>query len=159
MSIDDSDESLARRAVSAATDDDRKRNSYHFDRHTPEYREQFDKITEEMQSKCPMAWTEAYNGHWVAADSKHVFELARCPAIARGGVRGVGERSDQLDATLSDSAVFGRRLLLVVVAAPIAVPADANVAGTAASFLNGQAKPPEALERPLRGVRVAEQAR
>ena len=32
-----------------------------------------------MQAKCPMAWTDVYNGHWVAADSKHVFELARCP--------------------------------------------------------------------------------
>ena len=29
-----------------------------------------------------MAWTDAYNGHWVAADSKHVFELARCPAVS-----------------------------------------------------------------------------
>ncbi len=71
MSIDD-----------VATDDDRKKNTYHFDRHTPEYREHFDEITEEMQSKCPMAWTDIYNGHWVAADSKHVFELARCPAVS-----------------------------------------------------------------------------
>ncbi|STZ88039.1 cytochrome P450 [Mycolicibacterium fortuitum] len=58
------------------TDDDRKKNNYHFDRHTPEYRLQFEKITEEMQSRCPIAWTDVYNGHWVAADSKHVFELA-----------------------------------------------------------------------------------
>ena len=43
---------------------------------------QFEKITEEMQSKCPMAWTDVYNGHWVAADSKHVFELARCPVVS-----------------------------------------------------------------------------
>jgi cytochrome P450 len=60
----------------------RKKNRYHFDRHTLEYRLQFDKITEEMQSKCPIAWTDVYNGHWVAADSKHVFELARCPAVS-----------------------------------------------------------------------------
>jgi cytochrome P450 len=63
-------------------DSDRKRNSYHFDRHTPEYRLQFEKITEEMQSRCPMAWTDTYNGHWVAAGSKEVFELARCPAVS-----------------------------------------------------------------------------
>ncbi|MDT5246505.1 MAG: hypothetical protein QOD36_3881, partial [Mycobacterium sp.] len=61
---------------------DRKKNRYHFDRHTPEYRLQFDKITEEMHAKCPMAWTDVYNGHWVAADSKHVFELARCPVVS-----------------------------------------------------------------------------
>jgi cytochrome P450 len=63
-------------------DSDRKKNRYYFDRHTPEYRLQFEKITEEMQSKCPVAWSETYNGHWVAADSKHVFELARCPAVS-----------------------------------------------------------------------------
>ena len=68
--------------TSPSDDDDRKKNRYYFDRHTPEYREQFDTITEEMQSKCPMAWTDVYNGHWVAADSKHVFELARCPAVS-----------------------------------------------------------------------------
>src|SRR6201999_1774703 len=35
-----------------------------------------------MQSRCPMAWTDTYNGHWVAAGSKEVFELARCPAVS-----------------------------------------------------------------------------
>jgi cytochrome P450 len=79
----DSDEPLARRdEKDVETDDDRKKNRYHFDRHTPEYRLQFEKITEEMQSRCPVAWTETYNGHWVAADSKHVFELARCPVVS-----------------------------------------------------------------------------
>jgi len=65
-----------------ATDDDRKKNNYHFDRHTSEYRVQFEKVTEEMQAKCPMAWTDVYNGHWVAAGSKEVFELARCPVVS-----------------------------------------------------------------------------
>jgi cytochrome P450 len=51
--------------------------SYHFDRHTPEYREQFQTITEQMQSQCPLAWTDTYGGHWVAAGSEQVFELAR----------------------------------------------------------------------------------
>jgi cytochrome P450 len=68
--------------ATSTADSDRKKNHYYFDRHTPEYRRQFDKITEEMQSKCPVAWSETYNGHWVAADSRHVFELARCPAVS-----------------------------------------------------------------------------
>ena len=68
--------------ATSTADSDRKKNHYYFDRHTPEYRLQFDKITEEMQSKCPVAWSETYNGHWVAADSRHVFELARCPAVS-----------------------------------------------------------------------------
>jgi len=65
-----------------STADDRKKNTFFFDRHTPEYREQFEEITGEMQAKCPVAWTPTYNGHWVAADSKNVFELARCPVVS-----------------------------------------------------------------------------
>jgi cytochrome P450 len=55
---------------------------YHFDRNAAEYRSQFKDITEEMHAKCPMAWTETYGGHWVAAGSNEVFELARCPAVS-----------------------------------------------------------------------------
>jgi len=58
-------------------DEDRKSNSYHFDRHTPEYREQFETITTEMLSRCPLAWSETYDGHFVAAGHEQVFELAR----------------------------------------------------------------------------------
>ena len=64
------------------SDSDRKKQPYHFDRHTAEYRSQFNHITEEMHAKCPMAWTETYGGHWVAAGSEEVFELARCPAVS-----------------------------------------------------------------------------
>lgn len=70
---------------------------YHFDRHTPEYREQFQTITEQMQSQCPLAWTDTYGGHWVAAGSEQVFELARGRLLsndhdvngARKGYRGI----------------------------------------------------------------------
>jgi cytochrome P450 len=61
---------------------DRKKIRYHFDRHTPEYRLQFETITEEMHEQCPVAWSDTYDGHWVAAGSKEVFELARCPAVS-----------------------------------------------------------------------------
>ena len=61
---------------------DAKSTPYHFDRHSPQYRLQFESITEDMHAKCPMAWTETYGGHWVAAGSKEVFELARCPAVS-----------------------------------------------------------------------------
>ena len=65
-----------------AADDERKKNRYQFDRHTPEYRLQFEKITEEMVSRCPVAWSDTYDGHWVAAGSDQVFELARCPHVS-----------------------------------------------------------------------------
>ena len=55
---------------------------YHFDRHAHDYRERFLDITHEMQQKCPIAWTDTYDGHWVAAGSDEVFELARCPHIS-----------------------------------------------------------------------------
>jgi cytochrome P450 len=71
MSIDD-----------VVSDSDRKKNRYHFDRHTPEYRTQFEKITEEIHDKCPVAWTDTYDGHWVAGGSNAVFELARCPVVS-----------------------------------------------------------------------------
>ncbi|MFJ1457348.1 cytochrome P450 [Nocardia wallacei] len=58
------------------------RPHYHFDRHTPEYRSRFRAITDEMHSACPLAWTETYGGHWVAAGNREVFELARCPYVS-----------------------------------------------------------------------------
>ena len=61
----------------AAEEADRKRNRYHFDRHTPDYRHQFEAITAEMHARCPNAWSDTYYGHWVAAGAREVFELAR----------------------------------------------------------------------------------
>ena len=60
-----------------SADDERKKNQYHFDRHTPDYRHQFEAITAEMHAKCPLAWSDTYDGHWVAAGAREVFELAR----------------------------------------------------------------------------------
>jgi cytochrome P450 len=55
----------------------RKRNRYHFARHDPDYRERFEEVTVEMLSRCPVAWSDTYDGHWVAASHEAVFELAR----------------------------------------------------------------------------------
>lgn len=55
---------------------------FHFDRHTPDYREHYEEITEELQQRCPVAWTDTHGGHWVASGSEEVFELARCPYIS-----------------------------------------------------------------------------
>ncbi|MFG3615709.1 cytochrome P450 [Nocardia sp. NPDC047654] len=79
------------------TDTERKQPRFHFDRYAPEYRENFQAITEAMQSECPLAWTDTYDGHWVAAGNREVFELARCPHISndhdpqgvRKGYRGI----------------------------------------------------------------------
>ncbi|MBY8860373.1 cytochrome P450 [Nocardia sp. CA2R105] len=55
---------------------------YRFDRHMPQYRGRFGEITAEMQSECPVAWSDTYGGHWVAAGNREVFELARCPFVS-----------------------------------------------------------------------------
>ena len=64
-------------STDADTDAERKKNHYHFDRHTPEYREHFEEITAEMLNRCPVAWSDTYGGHWVAAGHDEVFALAR----------------------------------------------------------------------------------
>ncbi|CAM4180874.1 Cytochrome P450-SU1 [Mycobacterium basiliense] len=66
----------------AVDDSGRKKTRYHFDRHSAQYRSQFETITTEMHTKCPVAWSDTYGGHWVAAGSHEVFELARCPAVS-----------------------------------------------------------------------------
>src|SRR5205085_3629001 len=63
--------------ISVSEDDDRRQPPYHFDRHTPEYRHRFQAITDEMHARCPIAWSDTYGGHWVAAGNSEVFELAR----------------------------------------------------------------------------------
>ena len=60
----------------------REDHAFHFDRHTPQYRDRFQEITSEMHQRCPLAWTDTYGGHWVAAGNREVFELARCPHVS-----------------------------------------------------------------------------
>lgn len=81
-----------------SADADRKACRYQFDRHTPEYRQRFEAITAEMHARCPIAWSDTYDGHWVAAGSNAVFELARSPRVSndhdihgeRPGYQGIG---------------------------------------------------------------------
>ena len=60
-----------------AIPDDPGKRTVHFDRHTPEYREQFEAITHDLHATCPIAWTDTYDGHWVASGHREVFEIAR----------------------------------------------------------------------------------
>jgi cytochrome P450 len=64
-------------STDGARDDDRKQPRYQFDRHTPQYRHEFQAITQEMHAQCPIAWSDTHGGHWVAAGNREVFELAR----------------------------------------------------------------------------------
>jgi cytochrome P450 len=73
-------------------DEGRKNNRYHFDRHSPEYRHQFESITREMHGRCPIAWSDTYGGHWVAAGAHEVFELARSSDVLSNDHDVKGER-------------------------------------------------------------------
>lgn len=81
----------------SAAPDERKSRRYRFDRHQPDYRHHFESITQDMQRQCPVAWSDTYDGHWVAAGNNEVFALARCPHVSndhdpngeRRGYRGI----------------------------------------------------------------------
>jgi len=54
-----------------------KRCPVDYERHGPHFREKFVETTHELHAKCPVAWTEAYGGHWVASGLDEVFAIAR----------------------------------------------------------------------------------
>ncbi|MDO8391491.1 MAG: cytochrome P450 [Actinomycetota bacterium] len=72
------------------------RAEVHYDRHTPDHRLEFEAITDDLQQRCPVAWTETYGGHWVISDHKSVFELARDPHLLSSDNDPEGERKGYL---------------------------------------------------------------
>jgi len=96
----------------ATTEGDRKKNHYHFDRHSAEYRSKFKTITEEMHAKCPMAWTETYGGHWVAAGSNETYTILSARSVVPN-FTGLIEDLVPSDADTTYS-FFGERFLVVL---------------------------------------------
>ena len=77
-------------AEEAVIETDHRTPVFQFDRHAPDYRENFSEITREMHSKCPVAWSDTHGGHWVAAGAEAVFALARSASISNDhDVKGV----------------------------------------------------------------------
>jgi cytochrome P450 len=70
----------------------RKPNTYHFDRHAPDYRDRFGEITKEMHAKCPVAWSDTYDGHWVVSGYQELFDIARRADILSNDNDPNGER-------------------------------------------------------------------
>jgi cytochrome P450 len=92
--------------VRAMTIDERKIRPISFDRHAPGYRERFAEITHDLHAKCPIAWTDAYDGHWVASGYQEVFAIARSANLLsndndihgeRKGYRGISIPSVRTD--------------------------------------------------------------
>lgn len=97
--------------IEDAADGDRRRlPSYHFDRHTAEYRQRFETIAQEILARCPLAWTDTYGGHWVTGGSHAVFELARSPDISNDtDVDGVRRGYQGITSPRSSTAEGGDR--------------------------------------------------
>ncbi|MEU1180363.1 cytochrome P450 [Streptomyces sp. NPDC005820] len=58
-------------------DESRKHPRVHFDRHAPEYRDRFEEETRSFHEGCPLAWSDTYGGHWVAAGNRELLAFAR----------------------------------------------------------------------------------
>ncbi|MGP2441531.1 cytochrome P450 [Streptomyces sp. JW3] len=58
-------------------DDTRRQPRVHFDRHAPEYRDRFEEETRAFHTGCPLAWSDTYDGHWVAAGNRELLAFAR----------------------------------------------------------------------------------
>ena len=55
----------------------RKRHRVEFDRHGTAYRTDFEQITDDLHTRCPVAWTENHGGYWIASGNREVFDIAR----------------------------------------------------------------------------------
>ena len=95
-------------SIEPVADEDRKQPRYQFDRHTPEYRHQFESITQEMHAKCPIAWSDTYDGHWVASGSDEVFQLARSADVLSNDHDVKGERRGYKGITIPFAQRGGR---------------------------------------------------
>jgi cytochrome P450 len=88
------------------TVDPRKQGKeFHFDRHAPDYRLHFEEVTEQMQSRCPVAWSDAYDGHWVAAGNSAVFDIARSAEYLSNDHDVKGERKGYRGITIPSQAI------------------------------------------------------
>ncbi|WP_024796517.1 cytochrome P450 [Tomitella biformata] len=57
--------------------EDLKKCPINFERHSPGFRDEFLEKTHELHAKCPVAWSDSYDGHWVASGIDELFAIAR----------------------------------------------------------------------------------
>ncbi|UGQ11011.1 cytochrome P450 [Yinghuangia sp. ASG 101] len=91
MSIDD---------AHPATGEDRKKHTIDFDRHSTAYRTDFEEITQDLHSRCPVAWTGQHGGYWLASGNQEVFDLARRADLLSNDNDVKGERKGYFGITI-----------------------------------------------------------
>jgi cytochrome P450 len=89
----------------ATVDQNKDGKQFHFDRHAADYRLHFDEITEQMQSRCPVAWTDTYDGHWVASGNSAVFDIARSAEFLSNDHDVKGERRGYRGITIPTTSI------------------------------------------------------
>ena len=97
-------------ADEAVVDTSHRTPVFQFDRHAPDYRNNFSEITGEMHSKCPVAWSDTHGGHWVAAGGEAVFALARSADISNDhDVKGIrrGHKGIMIPTAVRASGIRG----------------------------------------------------
>jgi len=47
------------------------------DRHSPDYRTDFEDLAEDLHSRCPVAWNEKHGGYWFVSGNQELFDIAR----------------------------------------------------------------------------------
>ncbi|MGX7680593.1 cytochrome P450 [Jatrophihabitans sp. DSM 45814] len=87
-------------------DEQRKEKQFHFDRHAPGYRHEFESITETLQSKCPVVWSDTYGGHWVASGHQEVFDIARSADVLSNDHDIRGERRGYQGITIPTTSQY-----------------------------------------------------
>jgi cytochrome P450 len=92
--------------VEPVDDAARRRDTYHFDRHAPDYRDHFAEIAKDMQAKCPVAWSDTYDGHWVVSGYQQLFDIARRSDVVSSDHDPKGERKGYKGVTLPQSSAM-----------------------------------------------------
>jgi hypothetical protein len=60
-----------------ATDTTADKHAISVDRHSPQFRIEFQRLADEFHGKCPIAWNDTHGGYWFASGYQEVFDLAR----------------------------------------------------------------------------------
>jgi cytochrome P450 len=58
-------------------DEDRLQPRISLNRHSAEYRIDFEANADEFHSKCPVAWNDTHGGYWFVNGNKELFDMAR----------------------------------------------------------------------------------
>ena len=90
--------------VEPVDDAARRHDTYHFDRHAPDYRDHFGEIAKEMQARCPVAWSDTYDGHWVVSGYQQLFDIARRADVLSSDHDPKGERKGYKGVTIPESS-------------------------------------------------------